>query len=533
MRYLTLLIAALLVCNTINAQLNNGLLAHWNFNNNTNDQSGNGYNGQPFNVTYTKGMHGLDSTAASFNGSSSYISVPYKAGMNLNQFTITAIVKANGYYQGDCQGNYILGRGNDHYSGHYSLFFSDNAFDTVNCKKLDTGKHIFYSGISTKSSKVSSLKWQYTPTIKSGQWYCVVSVFDSFKNDIYVNGTLMVSVPIPTGPIGASTKGITIGASENGPTYPYWLNGDIDDLRLYNRAFSAAEASSLCSLYDTLVYITQQPAQNQFCGGDTLDISYDLLGSFASVNTLTAELSDTAGNFTNSTTIGLVNSNAAGTIKCVLPANITPGQNYRIRIASSAPGKISEPGQAFVAYPVLSPSVSITASPTGPYKDDEYIFFNATTTHAGAAATYQWYRNNIPINGATKDSLNIHTLNDGDSIYVVVSSTNPCTPTVSDTSNKIAVRILTSIDNINLHNLTLYPNPGKGDMVLSADNVQYEQVNVTVFNTVGQMVYKQDAGVRNGILNHNIQLTEQPAGLYLVRLSADGLDRSIRCVIQQ
>jgi hypothetical protein len=48
------------------------LIAHWPLNGNTNDVSGNGYDGTPTNITYVAGKIGQ---AASFNGTNSVSTV--------------------------------------------------------------------------------------------------------------------------------------------------------------------------------------------------------------------------------------------------------------------------------------------------------------------------------------------------------------------------------------------------------------------------------------------------------------------------
>ena len=161
-------------------------------------------------MSYTTGKQGAANTAALFNGTNSYILTPFKSDLNLSNFTIAALVKVNGYYTGTCQTTVILSRGGDHTTGHYNLIYSDNAFDNVNCQQLDTSKMVFYSNINNKLLMMSNAGFQYTPTIVSGNWYCVVSTYDGNKSNVYINGTLMSSVTMPSGPIGNSNEALSI-----------------------------------------------------------------------------------------------------------------------------------------------------------------------------------------------------------------------------------------------------------------------------------------------------------------------------------
>ena len=68
--------------------------------------------------------------------------------------------------------------------------------------------------------------------------------FDSISYKLYLNGTL-VNTFKPywfSGPVGTSTDSVTVGGIHS-TTYNYALNALLDDLRLYNRALSAAEVA--------------------------------------------------------------------------------------------------------------------------------------------------------------------------------------------------------------------------------------------------------------------------------------------------
>lgn len=69
-------------------------------------------------------------------------------------------------------------------------------------------------------------------------------------------------------------------------------------------------------------------------------IYFNAVGTYNFGNVFTAELSDPTGSFVATTTIGTLNlngSNPSGTISITIPAGITAGTGYRIRIVSSDP----------------------------------------------------------------------------------------------------------------------------------------------------------------------------------------------------
>lgn len=231
------------------AQLSSGLVAHWTFNGHTKDVTGNGHHGTPTNITYGKGMATTTSRAAYFNGKSSIISVPYQSDLNIDSFSICAIIKPMGFYTGTCQGNYVLCRGDLTQTEGYGLAFYDNQVN--DCYALDTSKEVF---TGHARDLVASPCQQYTPNIVTNTWYCVVVTYNGQTSNTYINGTLVSTCVYPTKTaFTKSTNGLSIGAYQTYiANYPYWLNGYIDDLRLYNRTLSADDVTSYCEGYDVI-----------------------------------------------------------------------------------------------------------------------------------------------------------------------------------------------------------------------------------------------------------------------------------------
>ena len=87
------------------------------------------------------------------------------------------------------------------------------------------------------------------------------------------------------------------------------------------------------------------------------------------------------------------------------------------------------------------PSVTITANPAGPVCDDDNIIFTATPVNGGATPSYLWKVNgvNTGTGGLTFSSA---SLNNGDQVSVVMTSSLTCLSTAVDTSNIITVSII-------------------------------------------------------------------------------------------
>ncbi len=280
-----------LMASTVYAQPATGPVAHWNFNGNANDISGNGHHGTIHNVTLAPGASGVSNTAYAFAGDpSSYISVPYATDLSLDSFTICALVKLNGFYTDLCQISTIVTKGGENTAGNYNLQFFDNAFDSSCVITGDTSKFVFISESYGNWAYHKSL--QYTPTTHTGNWYCIIATYNGSVYKTYVNGTLMCTA-YPYVHYGHSTNndGLAIGCNTWSTQYPYWFKGIMDDLCIYGRAFTDSEVSSYCSESPSDTIINSETA--------SINDDDDLLSISLSPNPNT-------GNFTLS---GTINSN--------------------------------------------------------------------------------------------------------------------------------------------------------------------------------------------------------------------------------
>ena len=242
-------------CYTSIAQSAVGLIAHWDMNGTANDVSGNGHNGHANNLTPAIGLDGVMGHAYFFNGINSSMTVPYSPQYDVTKFSICATFKIEGYYNGTCQSNYIIARGHNLSSGNWSLLFDDNAYN--DCSTLDTNQEVFLSTAGT-NTPLSSTGWQCTRKATENSWLRVVMTYDSVNWKVYVNDTLVNSVPGNSSPIGISNDSIEIGAEEIFSFgYPYWFHGTVDDIRLYKTALTD---SQIIHLNDTCGTITAEPA---------------------------------------------------------------------------------------------------------------------------------------------------------------------------------------------------------------------------------------------------------------------------------
>ncbi len=259
---LTILLLFLLNSYIAKSQVNlaNGLVAYYPFNGNANDASGNGNNPVFNNATLTTDRMGNANSAYHFNGIDNYIEIPNSPSINpANQISLCVYVRPTGFYLGPCHGNSIIMKGDaDYLPGNYALRFDDNAYTYGNnCANsiVDTVHQNFY-GVTAQAQSPG-----YLPYINKNEWYCVVFTYDGSLGKFYVDGNLTDS---------EYTSGLTFSngydlffGKLNNSTFPYWLNGDLDEIRVYNRAINDQEVKALCTTTsDTTVINDYTPVIN-------------------------------------------------------------------------------------------------------------------------------------------------------------------------------------------------------------------------------------------------------------------------------
>ncbi|WP_276132855.1 LamG-like jellyroll fold domain-containing protein [Polluticoccus soli] len=238
-RIYTLLL--LLSCTSLYGQGYNGLVARWPFNGNANDVSGHALHGTVFGAVSDTGYNGQPNNAYKFDGVDDYILVNADSSLNISEFSICALVQPMGFYAGPCQANTVLYRNYQTANDHYGLQYYDNAYDD-NCNVF-TPTHEVFAVNSSGTMPLPTTIWNDTQYINEDQWYCVVGTFSKDTLCLYVDGVLRKKLPWANEPI-SSNNGLSIGAKFHGGL-GYFMNGRIDELRLYDRALTINEVNEI------------------------------------------------------------------------------------------------------------------------------------------------------------------------------------------------------------------------------------------------------------------------------------------------
>jgi len=211
--------------------LSSGLVAAWTFNGNANDSSPSGMNGTVVGATLTTGQNGQPNSAYSFNGTNNYISLASSAPLNFTtgQFTVSAWVNMPTL---PATGNPIW----------YDILSSTATFD------WSVGINANASGVGRLAmTKVNQIDAPYGPVVDSGGWKQVTAIYTYGPSpstvDYYLDGTFASTVNwnhSTQGQFAPATKRIGARVSNSG-----FFKGSLDDLRVYDKALTAAEISSL------------------------------------------------------------------------------------------------------------------------------------------------------------------------------------------------------------------------------------------------------------------------------------------------
>jgi hypothetical protein len=237
------LLLVLLFCSTkaiAQVDLAKGLMAYYPFNNNAYDSSGNGNDPTMEKVSYAADRFGNPLSACSFNGKSQYIRIPDHPTLNFKgAYTLSAWVMVKGFYEGKCHGNRIIMKGyQDRDNGNYLLTFDDNFYTKgQNCSnsKVDKQHQVFYTSYA---SNITPDKY-----VIKDKWTHLVVTYDGKNIMVYTDGEVTAKGE-KEGYIFSNDEDLFFGKLDN-PNYPYWFNGLLDEVRIYNRALSEEEITAL------------------------------------------------------------------------------------------------------------------------------------------------------------------------------------------------------------------------------------------------------------------------------------------------
>lgn len=193
--------------------------AYYRFNGNSNDASGNGYNGSDANITYSQN-NGVLTQGAGFNGSSSKITMPsgfYSIFNGTNSYTVSALIYVTSLASQKC----VL---------HCSVA------GNVAAKYTSCNIFIYTNGNVILARGDGSLElWTgKSAGIQTNKWYLITVIRDAGnnKNYFYVDGRYLGSSNDTLTAVTAGKGQIGVWI-ESGSNY-YWFTSGMDEMKIDN-----------------------------------------------------------------------------------------------------------------------------------------------------------------------------------------------------------------------------------------------------------------------------------------------------------
>jgi hypothetical protein len=231
-------------CAPLSSNLQNGLMGHWPFCGNANDECGNGNNGTVYGATLASGVNGIMNSAYQFvAANNSYISLsqPFLGGGQASAFTMHARVKANSL-QNDPN---IWGK--TFFWGEVNLLLNSGGAVTLFWANSISGNK--YSVISSNPG-----------VVQAGQWYDIVIVFGNSSATIFINGNAVptnLSWSAQGGGLLSTTQieaycnfaqdagSSRFGVRNTGGGWGNYFDGEIDEFNIWSRMLLSSEIATL------------------------------------------------------------------------------------------------------------------------------------------------------------------------------------------------------------------------------------------------------------------------------------------------
>jgi hypothetical protein len=220
---LTLFVTVLAFCfqqSSIGADLKKGLVAYYPFNGNSLDESGNGHHAGVSGASFAVDRNGVRKSAYSFDGENDYIEINKFTWKDRKSATISVWVHYSEMPIGDKYGQIVSLNGEGHcFFLHRNQIFMRQGWGNhaVKAPEVKKWNHLIFC-------------WDHAAPVIRGY----INGQKVFENDAYQNRDLEQSP-------------LVFGDSDRFRGQRFF-KGSIDDVRIYNRALSAAEVIALYDL---------------------------------------------------------------------------------------------------------------------------------------------------------------------------------------------------------------------------------------------------------------------------------------------
>ncbi len=467
----------------------NGLVGWWPFNGNANDESGNGNNGTVNGATLTTDRNGSANEAYSFDGVDDFIRVVNNSNLQLSNWSISTWIKPNAFNASDA--NYIVGKGDDFDQGNYSVHF----------KSISQKARTSATGVGPSSLYIDS-----QTNLNLGTWCNIVGSWDGTSMRIYVNGILENSIVNPSFVQGSNIQDLFFGTMAASSTFPYWYNGKIDDIGIWNRDLTQQEITQLytssCTKPEPVSLGTS--ASTRLCPSESVTI--EIVSPADSAN-YTYQWTRNGTNMVGATTRAITVNDAA---------------KYKVFVRSG-PGVDCQRVSGLVeTTPSIPPAVTATApNGTSCCPGDSVLM---TATGATAGYSYRWKRFGVVIPGATSNTF--YASQTGNYRCEIFNAGGCITQSnLISITNGTSCRIMEQTNS----DVSVYPNPTQNAFTVSFNDIGNETpVSVSLRSLQGQVIEQRNIAGKEDV---QFAVNKLSPGLYVVIIQLDSGDSIEKTVV--
>ncbi len=300
------------------------------------------------------------------------------------------------------------------------------------------------------------------------------------------------------GMVGLNTTSYTDSCRFPGD-YRYMVRAE--ELRTgYSGSYHNLSQGIMGTITNTSVYAVQAdlPLPMTFCAGDTVSIPYTTVDDFCSGNSFTAEISDSAGNFTQAQVLGNAFAVSSGDIAGVIPSNLLPATGYRIRVTATNPAMTGADNGADLTIgqvPVASYNFSFDGNT-----------YDLTNTSIGATR-FLWIFGNGDTSILASPSYTYYV---GGIYNLRLIAYSPCG---SDTLDRVSVII--GVEDAVLQSVIISPNPTRNWFEISDTHNASGKRLVKVFDLMGHEIVAQNWSPAT---TFRIATSDWTSGIYIVEI---------------
>ncbi len=154
------------------------------------------------------------------------------------------------------------------------------------------------------------------------------------------------------------------------------------------------------------------------------------------------------------------------------------------------------------------------------------VDFNATASANGTSYTWDFGDGSAAGSGVTPT----HSYAANGKYYATVAVQGPCdTATFGDT---VLVEGISTDEFLFSPSFAVYPNPSNGKFMVEFELAQSNDVTIRIMTTVGKILYQRELGHVGGTQSVEVDLTKQPAGVYLIEVLSNSQSSINRIVIE-